>query len=112
MQTSNASIHQFVLTQFLRNVHGVCCCCCTLQDVFKSVERLCDSEGIDCAKFMYRDNTTILDTLEGGRCGPRCLRRRCICCALLRDGSCLLDSALALEPFLLEHVLGLGLVLN
>lgn len=38
------------------------------QDVFKSVERLCEAEGIDCAKFMYRDNTTILDTLEGSRC--------------------------------------------
>lgn len=38
------------------------------QDVFKSVERLCEAEGIDCAKFMYRDNTTILETLEGGRC--------------------------------------------
>eukprot|EP00752_Nemacystus_decipiens_P009888 g8821.t1 len=38
-----------------------------IQDVFKSVERLCEAEGIDCAKFMYRDNTTILDTLEGSR---------------------------------------------
>lgn len=38
-----------------------------LQDVFKSVERLCAEEGIDCAKFMYRDNTSILDTLEGHR---------------------------------------------
>lgn len=38
-----------------------------LQDVFKSVERLCEAEGIDCAKFMYRDNTTILETLEGNR---------------------------------------------
>ncbi|CAM9103141.1 unnamed protein product, partial [Hapterophycus canaliculatus] len=38
-----------------------------IQDVFKSVERLCDAEGIDCAKFMYRDNTTILETLEGSR---------------------------------------------
>lgn len=37
------------------------------QDVFKSVERLCEAEGIDCAKFMYRDNTTILETLEGSR---------------------------------------------
>lgn len=41
-----------------------------LQDVFKSVEKLCAEEGIDCAKFMYRDNTAILDTLEGGRCDP------------------------------------------
>lgn len=40
----------------------------SLQDVFKSVERLCAEEGIDCAKFMYRDNTTILETLEGSRC--------------------------------------------
>lgn len=39
-----------------------------LQDVFKSVEKLCAEEGIDCAKFMYRDNTAILDTLEGSRC--------------------------------------------
>lgn len=38
-----------------------------LQDVFKSVEKLCAEEGIDCAKFMYRDNTSILDTLEGHR---------------------------------------------
>lgn len=38
------------------------------QDVFKSVERLCETEGIDYAKFMYRDNTTILETLEGSRC--------------------------------------------
>lgn len=41
-----------------------------LQDVFKSVEKLCAEEGIDCAKFMYRDNTAILETLEGGRCDP------------------------------------------
>ncbi|CAB1098436.1 unnamed protein product [Ectocarpus sp. CCAP 1310/34] len=38
-----------------------------IQDVFKSVERLCETEGIDHAKFMYRDNTTILETLEGNR---------------------------------------------
>eukprot|EP00904_Undaria_pinnatifida_P002600 jgi/Undpi1/12340/HiC_scaffold_5.g02016.m1 len=38
-----------------------------IQDVFKSVEKLCAEEGIDCAKFMYRDNTAILETLEGGR---------------------------------------------
>ncbi|CAM9439674.1 unnamed protein product [Ascophyllum nodosum] len=38
-----------------------------IQDVFKSVEKLCAEEGIDCEKFMYRDNTAILDTLEGSR---------------------------------------------
>lgn len=39
-----------------------------VQDVFKSVEKLCAVEGIDCEKFMYRDNTAILETLEGPRC--------------------------------------------
>ncbi|CAM9584942.1 unnamed protein product [Choristocarpus tenellus] len=36
-----------------------------IQDVFKSVENMCSSEGIAYDKIPYRDNTNILDTLDG-----------------------------------------------
>ncbi|CAM9676186.1 unnamed protein product [Discosporangium mesarthrocarpum] len=38
-----------------------------IQDVFKSVEKLCLTEGIAYEQFQYRDNSNILETLDGPR---------------------------------------------